>query len=203
MYAIRSYYAQAIGIREAQPRRGMAQQQGAGIESPTDSAQLTSLPGHQGHLALPEGTADATQAKARRITSYNVCYTKLLRSWMGGDRDGNPFVTSTVTREVLTLSRWVAVSLFLKDIQELVSELSMIDCSERLRERVGECNEPYRELLRGLRDALKETLQHLTANLQGQYTEARDLITRTEQLREPLELCYHSLHECGMSIIAA
>jgi len=123
-------------------------------------------------------------------------------SWMGGDRDGNPFVTSTVTREVLTLSRWVAVSLFLKDIQELVSELSMIDCSERLRERVGECNEPYRELLRGLRDALKETLQHLTANLQGQYTDARDLVTRTEQLREPLELCYHSLHECGMSIIA-
>ena len=48
----------------------------------------------------------------------------------------------------------------------------------------------------------KETLQHLTANLQGQYTDARDLVTRTEQLREPLELCYHSLHECGMSIIA-
>jgi phosphoenolpyruvate carboxylase len=56
--------------------------------------------------------------------------------------------------------------------------------------------------LRGVRDALRETQQAVTAKLQGQYTENRDLITRTEQLREPLELCYRSLQACGMSIIA-
>ncbi|WP_409421788.1 phosphoenolpyruvate carboxylase [Pseudaeromonas sp. ZJS20] len=123
-------------------------------------------------------------------------------SWMGGDRDGNPFVTANVTREVLTLSRWVAISLFLNDIQELVSELSMIDCSAELRAQVGEGSEPYRVLLRSLRDDLKETLQHLTSKVQGQRSECRDLITRTKQVREPLELCYRSLQECGMSIIA-
>ena len=125
-----------------------------------------------------------------------------IASWMGGDRDGNPFVTAKVTQEVLLLSRWVAINLFLTDIQELVSELSMTDCSDELRQRVGECSEPYRAILRVVRDALRETQQAVTAKLQGQYTENRDLITRTEQLREPLELCYRSLQSCGMSIIA-
>jgi phosphoenolpyruvate carboxylase len=123
-------------------------------------------------------------------------------SWMGGDRDGNPFVTAKVTREVLMTSRWVALSLFQNDVQELVSELSMMDANPKLRELAGDHTEPYRFLLRTLRDDIKETLQNLSARLQGQYTESRDLICRTEQLREPLELCYHSLHECGMSIIA-
>ncbi|MBP8173784.1 MAG: phosphoenolpyruvate carboxylase [Aeromonadaceae bacterium] len=123
-------------------------------------------------------------------------------SWMGGDRDGNPFVTAKVTREVLLTSRWVALNLFQTDVQELVSELSMIDCNDDLRAYAGSSNEPYRAVLRRLRNDIKETLQNLTARLQGQYTENRDLISRTEQLRKPLELCYHSLHQCGMSIIA-
>lgn len=123
-------------------------------------------------------------------------------SWMGGDRDGNPFVTAKVTREVLLTSRWVALNLFLSDVQELVSELSMMDCSNEIRALAGNSNEPYRAVLRQLRNDIRETLQNLTARLQGQYTESRDLICRTEQLREPLELCYHSLQQCGMSIIA-
>ncbi len=123
-------------------------------------------------------------------------------SWMGGDRDGNPFVTAKVTREVLLTSRWVALNLFHQDVQELVSELSMIDCDDDIRARAGTSNEPYRVVLRRLRDDIKETLQNLTARLQGQYTENRDIICRTEQLRRPLELCYHSLHTCGMGIIA-
>ena len=44
-------------------------------------------------------------------------------SWMGGDRDGNPFVTSKVTRQVLLLSRWKAADLFAKDLDFLSSEL--------------------------------------------------------------------------------
>ncbi len=123
-------------------------------------------------------------------------------SWMGGDRDGNPFVTAKVTREVLLLGRWMASSLFLNDIQELVSELSMSQANDELYRATDQSDEPYRAILRTLREDLRETLMHLNARVQGQSTDARDLITTTEQLRQPLELCYHSLQECGLGKIA-
>ncbi|MEI6897201.1 MAG: phosphoenolpyruvate carboxylase [Psychromonas sp.] len=123
-------------------------------------------------------------------------------SWMGGDRDGNPFVTATVTKEVLLTSRWVALSLYLKDIKQLTSELSMSDCDEQLRATVGDVDEPYRTILRKLRGDLKETLTALGAILQNKKSEARDLIISTDQLSKPIELCYQSLKSCGMHSIA-
>ncbi|WP_230582694.1 phosphoenolpyruvate carboxylase, partial [Cronobacter malonaticus] len=91
-------------------------------------------------------------------------------SWMGGDRDGNPNVTADITRHVLLLSRWKATDLFLKDIQVLISELSMVECSDALREYVGTegAQEPYRYLLKGLRAQLLATQAWLEARLKGQ-----------------------------------
>ena len=123
-------------------------------------------------------------------------------SWMGGDRDGNPFVTAKVTQEVLLTSRWMAVNLYLQDIQQLTKELSMGNCDEQLRAVVGDVDEPYRAILRKLRCDLKETLTSLSATLQNQRSDAQDLITHTDQLKTPLELCYQSLKACGMHSIA-
>jgi len=124
-------------------------------------------------------------------------------SWMGGDRDGNPFVTAEVTKEVLITSRWVAVSLYLEDIQELTKELSMDNCDPALRAIVGEgVDEPYRAVLRKLRTELKETLTALSATLQGHESTAKDIIITTKQLKQPLELCYNSLINMGMASIA-
>ena len=78
-------------------------------------------------------------------------------SWMGGDRDGNPNVTAAVTREVLLLARWMAADLFLRDIDALAAELSMQQASSAVRERVGESAEPYRAVLKQLRDRLRAT----------------------------------------------
>ncbi len=126
-------------------------------------------------------------------------------SWMGGDRDGNPNVTADITRHVLLLSRWKATDLFLKDVQVLISELSMVECTDELRALAGAegAQEPYRYLMKKLRSQLMETQAWLEARLKGQkLPKPAGLITQNEQLWEPLYACYKSLQACGMGIIA-
>ncbi|KFI09687.1 phosphoenolpyruvate carboxylase [Vibrio coralliilyticus] len=124
-------------------------------------------------------------------------------SWMGGDRDGNPFVTHTITREVMLLSRWKAADLYLNDINELVSELSMTRCNDAVRSLAGEDeHEPYRAVLKQLRALLTETKEILDAKVNGQKLAVKAPLQRVEQLWKPLYACYQSLHECGMGIIA-
>ncbi|KAJ6356963.1 hypothetical protein OIU78_004959 [Salix suchowensis] len=53
-------------------------------------------------------------------------------SWMGGDRDGNPNVTAKVTRDVSLLSRWMAIDLYIREVDSLRFELSMTRCSDKL-----------------------------------------------------------------------
>ncbi|NLS13493.1 phosphoenolpyruvate carboxylase [Vibrio sp. SM6] len=124
-------------------------------------------------------------------------------SWMGGDRDGNPFVTHSVTREVLLLSRSKAAELYLNDINELVSELSMTQCNDEVRALAGDDeHEPYRAILKPLRALLTETKEILDAKVHGQKLAVKAPLQTVEQLWEPLYACYRSLRECGMGIIA-
>lgn len=126
-------------------------------------------------------------------------------SWMGGDRDGNPNVTADITRHVLMLSRWKATDLFLKDIQVLISELSMVEATPELQALAGSDGEqePYRHILKGLRSQLTATQAWLEARLKGQkIPRPAGLLTQNEQLWDPLYACYQSLHACGMGIIA-
>lgn len=124
-------------------------------------------------------------------------------SWMGGDRDGNPFVTSKVTRQVLLLSRWKAADLFAQDLDLLSSELSMFQASPALRDIAGDSSEPYRQVLNTLRSGLLRTRDWLTEALKhDRLQRPQDLIWHNAQLLEPLLLCYQSLLDCGMAVIA-
>jgi len=125
-----------------------------------------------------------------------------ISSWMGGDRDGNPYVTSEVTREVMLLSRWKAADLYLRDVQDLISELSMTQCDDTVREMAGEAHEPYRAILKTMRSQLTHTLSYLDAKLKGERASSQGILTDTQQLWQPLLACYQSLHQCGMGIIA-
>ena len=123
-------------------------------------------------------------------------------SWMGGDRDGNPNVTATVTREVLLQARWKAAELYLADVMVLLDELSMTQCNDELRTLAGAAHEPYREVLRGLRNMLRHTLAVLEDQLADRPVAESGIFSQVEQLREPLVTCYRSLLDCGMELIA-
>ncbi|MGI9277925.1 MAG: phosphoenolpyruvate carboxylase [Endozoicomonas sp.] len=122
-------------------------------------------------------------------------------SWMGGDRDGNPFVTAKVTREVLLLSRWMAADLYLRDLKPLIGELSMSECSEEMCKALGDCREPYRAVLKKLRERLRHTRSWCERSLVDM-ADASDILLNNSDLIEPLELCYRSLHEIGLGAIA-
>src|SRR5215470_128612 len=63
-------------------------------------------------------------------------------SWIGGDRDGNPFVTAHCTRDALRMARHVIMDHYVAEITRLVGQLSMslrrIKASEPLVRRIRE-----------------------------------------------------------------
>ncbi|QDF65380.1 phosphoenolpyruvate carboxylase [Shewanella sp. SNU WT4] len=125
-------------------------------------------------------------------------------SWMGGDRDGNPFVTAKVTAEVLDRNRHAAARLHLKDIVALIGELSMEEANDTLKQHTANSKEPYRDVLRELRKKLRNTIDFLNARIEGSPTNlsTSDIIEHIDDLREPLKMLYQSLCDCKMSLIA-
>ncbi len=87
------------------------------------------------------------------------------RSWIGGDRDGNPYVTPTVTREAYELQRGVALERYLEDIDLLVQRLSQhedrVVLTGRFREDLAELDERYGESTRFPREPFRRKLEHM------------------------------------------
>jgi len=125
-------------------------------------------------------------------------------SWMGGDRDGNPFVTARVTQEVLDRNRHTAARLYLKDIVVLVNDLSVEEANAELLEYTNNSLEPYRDVLKDLRLKLRNTVDYLNARLEGHSPEVdlSSIIWHESDLKEPLLMLYRSLIDSGMSLIA-
>lgn len=140
-------------------------------------------------------------------------------SWIGGDRDGNPNVTSEVTREVLILQNQNAVKISLVLIDELLSVLSnssalygaddalmdsiAVDLSNlpALDPRILELNaeEPYRMKLTCIKAKLINTQKRVAAD--AYHEPGRDYSTTAELIAD-LELLEVSLRNNSAALVA-
>lgn len=154
--------------------------------------------------ALPDVLRHTDQALRRSTGLHLPLDASPIRfaSWMGGDRDGNPNVTAAVTREVLLLARSTAADLFLRDVDGLITTLSMQTASDELLEQSGKTAEPYRALLKQLRDRLQATRDWARRAIEHDQPAPPEVLQDNRELREPLELCYRSLHARNMGVIA-
>jgi phosphoenolpyruvate carboxylase len=94
-------------------------------------------------------------------------------SWIGGDRDGNPFVTAEVMRGTLRLQATRVLRFYLEELHALGAELSLAahlaDVSEELRTLAEQSpdrsphrsGEPYRLAVSGIYARLAATAQKL------------------------------------------
>ncbi len=117
-------------------------------------------------------------------------------SWMGGDRDGNPFVTSEVTKRVILLSRWEAAKLYEKSLTKLIRSYSMEKCSNKILKTTGKTFEPYRVYLRPLRDKLRTTHREIEQHLNyGKPLNEKILLSEKEEILKPLRVVRESLEQ--------
>ena len=117
-------------------------------------------------------------------------------SWMGGDRDGNPFVTSEVTKRVILLSRWEAAKLYEKSLTKLIRSYSMEKCSNKILKTTGKTFEPYRVYLRPLRDKLRRTHSEIEQYLNyGKPLNEKILLSEREEILKPLRVVRESLEQ--------
>ncbi len=128
-------------------------------------------------------------------------------NWIGGDRDGNPFVTADTLRMALSRQSETALRFYLTEVHELGAELSISAMlapvtpeMARLAEASPDQNphredEPYRRALVGMYARLAATLQALTGTEalrhavapQRAYTDAREFLADLKVIEASLQ----------------
>jgi phosphoenolpyruvate carboxylase len=129
---------------------------------------------------LPRLYAALEDELARRQGAGSVAAPSFLRmgSWIGGDRDGNPFVTAEVLRRTLRMQSARIFTWYLEQLHELGADLpgattvigaspDLLALAERSPDRHPQrADEPYRRALTGLYARMAATareLDHLEA----------------------------------------
>jgi len=127
-------------------------------------------------------------------------------SWIGGDRDGNPFVTAEVLEEALKMQSKRALNFYLDALHKLASQLSVaqgiVKCSDQLAALANRspddsphrADEPYRRAVYGIYARLCATFRHVigAAGTPHVAPDAEPYDNADALLRE-LNIVHHSL----------
>ena len=156
---------------------------------------------------VPSLYEDLTRAMADHYgTTPDALPTMLrYRSWIGGDRDGNPRVTPQVTRQALHLHRDAALGLYLEAVEELRQDLCVSTRRARAStELLAAIENDHIDLgqLRHVRfEPYRVRLMQIAAHLRAC---RRDPAAYSAELFErDLVMIQHSLEQAGIGRLAA
>lgn len=135
-------------------------------------------------------------------------------SWIGGDRDGNPFVTADVMRGTLRLQSSRVMNFYLEELHVLGSELSLAahlaDVSDELRALAGRSpdtsphrsGEPYRLAVSGIYARLTATAVRLEVETTRRPVGAAAPYASVKEFKADLDVLERSLIANNSGVIA-
>ncbi len=178
---------------------------------------------------LPQIYRETAEALAEAYPDHQWQLPPFLRfgSWMGGDRDGNPFVTPEVTIETVRLMRSAMLRYLIGCIDRLITDLSQsvqqVQVDTAIIDRIAEYRdlmpdaeaslnphyrcEPYRQLCHFIQARLQHTL-HYTLNHTPQWgadpppPRLPTVYYHSRELLADLDLIDASLRNHGGELIA-
>jgi phosphoenolpyruvate carboxylase len=166
---------------------------------------------------LPRLYIEATEQLQKRHPGRSWALPSFFRvgSWIGGDRDGNPYVTAAILREALRLQSSAALRHYLDEVHELGGELPLSDllvsvspellalAEHSTDQSPQRADEPYRRALSGIYARLAATARALDGiePLRHEIGHA-DPYTTPEALRADLKVLSASLKQNGSAALA-
>jgi phosphoenolpyruvate carboxylase len=166
---------------------------------------------------IPRLYAEMEEDVAAAFPGERSAIEPILRmgAWIGGDRDGNPFVNAEVTRRALARHAATALDFHLEEVHELGAELSQstlhVDVSDELAAlaasapdgTAGKRREPYRAALKGIYARLAATERMLSGRAPARAGVAEAApYARPEDLLRDLEVLASSLAAHGAARLA-
>ena len=166
---------------------------------------------------LPRLYIQATQQLQKRFPDQRWALPPFFRvgSWIGGDRDGNPFVTADILREALRLQSAAALNHYLAEVHELGGELPLSDLLIKVTPELlalaehstdhspQRSDEPYRRALSGIYARLAATARFLDGiePVRHEIGQAEPYAT-ADGLRADLKVLANSLKLNGSALLA-
>jgi phosphoenolpyruvate carboxylase len=161
------------------------------------------------HCALEDHLNEGDGAARGELASF-----LRMGSWIGGDRDGNPFVTAEVMHGTLRMQSSRVMRFYLEELHALGAELSLAahlaDISKDLRalaERSPDksphrSGEPYRLAVSGVYARLTATAQKLEVETRRPPVGEAAPYDSAEQFKADLDTIYRSLISNNSGVIA-
>lgn len=129
-------------------------------------------------------------------------------SWIGGDRDGNPYVTPEITQRTLAYHKTIILNRYLADVKRMAEHLShsanWLEVSAELRESLVSDAVAFPALAerletRNVYEPFRQKLQYVRAKLNATLNGEAPGYRSAAEFRGDIELVYNSMRNAGCS----